>query len=786
MLVSCFQVLSFSQEIIDVRVEGLVHVNEQEVKEVIETKPGDSLDNPATSIRIQDDIRAMWGLGFFENITVSDEATAGGRNLIFEVLEKPKIADIQYTGNIKYKAKRLNEELKFTKFSRIFFDQEKANQLKNTLVDFYTSKSYPNTKITWETQETENEREVILVFTIEEGRRLPVKRIEFEGNTVIPDKVLKKRIQTKESFWFIFKKHYDEETAQNDLEMIRFAYANVGYLDAKAELGQIEELDNGLLIRFRIEEGAPYTIGSIAITGNSIFTEDEIRSRLSLRPGDLYSAQKAIEDRIAIRDLYWGQGFLDSDAPFRLDLDNKNHIVNIQIQISEAPRKFLGKVEIVGGVTLDDGTFIPAQKGEFITKNFVIEREIELKEGEPLDWTKVIESDRNLVNLNFFKTRGFPTPGQLNLLPGFERQPIPGTDIENLVLKLEEKETGLLTFGAGLSTAFGPSFFTTLSKDNLFGYGIRGSITGEIGELRNLLSLSLYEPHLLNSEYSAKWDIYYRDQEGYGGRRFEEERIGSSLVIGREITDELSILVGMKGEITDISPDIGGGYDLVEDTVPEVFQLGENTTTSISFGYQYDLRDFKLDPQNGIYTRSMVEVAGLTDNEFIKWENILNYYMPVYERLILALSGEFNLGYSYGDPGFLPIQERFFVGGSNSIRGFDEGSIGENRRIHYTDRNNNDRSFRTYLGGEASFVGNVELRYPITEIFQVVSFLDMGSVWPEIGDIDPTDFRFSTGAGLRVRIPGINALIRLDLGVPLRKFDEDETEFFHFSFGQSF
>ncbi len=341
----------------------------------------------------------------------------------------------------------------------------------------------------------------------------------------------------------------------------------------------------------------------------------------------------------------------------------------------------------------------------------------------------------------------------------------------------------MLTFGGGLSTAYGPSVFVTLTERNILGYGIRGSITGEIGELRNRLALDIYEPHLFNTDYSADWDIYYIDQEGYGGRRFDEQRTGSSLTIGKELSDELSLLVGAKGEITNLNPDVGERYDLDPASIPREFNLGENTTTSLSFGYYYDGRDFKVDPREGIYSRSMIEIAGVTDNEFIKWKNTFNYFLPVFDRFIFALSSELNMAYAYGDPGFIPLQERFFAGGANSIRGFDEGGIGPSAILRYK---NVDGGYRTYLGGEAVYVGNLELRYPITQMFQAVSFVDMGSVWPEIGDIDPSDFRYSAGAGIRVRIPGLNAMIRFDLAFPLRKLSGDDTEFFHFSFGQSF
>ncbi len=780
-----FSTVAHTQPIEIIRIEGTTHVDESEIREVIETRAGDDLSSPAVQRQIQDDIRAIWALGFFDDVqALQPDAT---NDVVFQVEEKSVIKELQYTGNEEFKAKRLNKELEFTGDERIFYSAQTAERFKTQLLTFYTEKAFPNTEISWETKTLEQPNAIAIVYSIKEGKKLPIEEIVFEGNNIISGKKLKKTIQTKESWWFIVKKHFDEAIAQDDINRIRLAYWNVGFLDVDITLAEPEEIDGGLRVKFIIEEGEPYTVGEIDITGNTMFSDEELLSNITLKPGDLFSFTTFRDDEMEMIQLYLGQGYIDTTVnPLEEQLykDEKNKIVDIHIRLREAERKYLGKVEIQGVVTLEDGSVFPTEEGEFKTKDFVIERELELKEGEPLDWTKVIESDRNLVNLNFFESRPYPVKGQTNLLPGFKRKPIEGTNVENLLLQLEESQTGSLSFGGGLSTSFGPSVFATLTERNLFGYGVSGSIKGEFGKYRNSGTLSLYEPHLFNSDYSVDWDIYYINQEGYRGRRFDQERVGSTVMFGKELNDELTLLFGLKAERADITPDEGTRFDLKKDSIPKEYNLGENTTTSITFGFTHDARDFRLDPTSGTYTRATIELAGLTDNEFIKFRTLGNYYKQLFNKPVLALSAELELGHAYGDPGFIPIQERFFIGGANSVRGFDEGSIGESRIISYDDPSFG--GFRTYLGGEAAFVANAELRFPLTEFLQLVGFVDMGSVWPEIGEIDPTDFRFSTGAGVRFRVPGLNAMIRLDFAVPLRKMDGDETEFFHFSFGQTF
>jgi outer membrane protein insertion porin family len=794
-----------------VLVEGNIHVTEQEILDVVETKIGDDLSARSTVKQLRDDFRAVFALGYFSNLVLERVREGTGFNLVFHVEEKPIISDFNYEGNQRYKKKKLNEEIKFTGKERIFFDENIAETYKKAILEYYTRQSFPNTTITWRKEELESPDKVVIVFEIQEGKRLPVKKIVFEGNAALNGKQLRKKIQTKQSWWFIIKHHYDPILAEQDLDNIKLAYWDIGYLDAKAKLGPIDEIKDGLQVTFLVEEGEPYTVGEITVENNSIFSSEELLANIRLKPGDTFSASVLTADEISMINMYRGQGYLDTRVPpmdEQFIKDQTNRIVDIRIPFRESPRKYLGKVEIQGVVILDDGTVVPTREKEFKTKEFVIRREIELSEGEPLDWTKVIESDRNLVNLNFFRTRGVTLPNQVNLAPGFERRPTNDPNVENLLLRLEETQTGMFTFGGGFSTTFGPSIFATISERNLFGYGVRGSITGEIGKYRNRLVLNIFEPHLLNSDYSLDWDIYYIDRRAYGGRSFDEERIGSSVTFGKEITDELTLLLGLKGEVTDLRlksrshyrifpggdpvafgfPDYYINYhNLWNYRIPDEFNLGQNTTTSLLFGAVNDYRDFRLDPTSGHYERATIELAGLTDNEFVKLESEVNYYYPIYKKLVLAISNELDLAYAYGGTETLPLQERFFIGGARTIRGFDEGGIGPQSRIHYLyGTPGAPHGFRTFLGGEAAYVGSAEVRYPFTEIFQGVVFFDMGTAWEKIEDIDPSEFRFSTGLGLRVRIPGLNAILRLDFPVVLRKFDDDDTQFLHFSFGQTF
>lgn len=779
---------SFAQSIREVRVDGAAYTDEQTVRDLITVRAGDDLSSPAVQQRIRDDVRAIFALGYYSDVYTAPELDASGAVFTYHVQEKPRITDIRFEGNEKYKRNRLLRELGLEDEWRLmFFDDRQAQSLVDTLREFYITQAFPNVSISWSAEDGAEPNTRSLVMTIDEGEKRPVEEIEFIGNQVLSDKLLKDRIETKESWWFIIKNEYNEEIAKLDALRLQRAYWDYGYLDAQVELLPVEPYDGGLKVSFEIDEGEPYTLGAIELSGNTLFSDEQLLDKIESKPGDRFEAGRLQQQEIEMLNLYREQGYLDVSAPAlpeQIVKDEENKVANLNVVIREAPRKYLGQVDIQGVITLDDGTVVPTQEGEFKTKDFVVTREIELVEGEPIDWTQVLESDRNLVNTGFFKSNPFPQRGQLNLVPGFERVPTSDPNIENLLLRLEEEQTGSLSFGGGVSTTYGPSVFATLSENNLFGYGVRGSVTGEFGEFRTRAILSFFEPYLLGSDISLDWDIFWIDTRGFGGRRFDEERIGTTFLFSKEITDEFEFLFGFKIEDTDLSPESGTRFDLDPVTIPDVFNIGKNLTTSVTVGFDYDTRDFRLDPTDGIFARSTVEIAGLADNEFIKQRNEFNYYKQLFERTVLAASTQFEWGFAYGDPDFLPLQERFFVGGSRTVRGFEEGGIGQSERVFFKDPVLG--SFRTFLGGEAAHVNNLEMRYRFSEVVQGVAFFDVGTSWPELGDIDPSEYRMSTGLGIRIKIPFVNALIRFDFPFVLRKFDDDDTEIFHFSFGQTF
>ncbi len=728
--------------------------------------------------------------GKIVDANVEREPVPGGVRLIYHVWEKPILVGLRFEGNDEIGDKRLREELDWDKKSRVFVDEELIDSYRQKLFALYEDRSFPRTTITAEQEPQATPFESVIVFQIKEGRQLPLRRLDIVGNSEYSDREIRKRMKTKKSWWF-FKRDYVEATMKQDLEIIRDMYLDRGYLDVEVTQEGPYEEGKGLGVTVNIAEGPRYSVGEIAVEGNEIFTDQEILNDFQLTEGDFYSEGTTQKSLLDILNMYRAQGNYFTRVRKNLDPQKEEgYVTDVDIIIREAERLRLGTIE-VQGVTRMEGTgeLIILEDDEFVTKDYVIKREIKLDSGDVLDWSKILEADRRLVNLNFFESRPYPRPGLLNLDPGFS-EPFPRADdptIADLLLQLEEVRTGLITFGGSYNTTFGPGAFIEYSKRNLFGRGQEIRTLLEFGGLRNRFSVQFLEPYLLGSEYSLDTEAYYYDIDSYGGREFTEERYGLQTTLSHPLWEHSRYFIGTRAEEADIEIFDEERTDVV--SAPEIYDSGKNTTTSLTFGLSRDTRDFRANPTSGTFSRASLEVAGLADNEFAKLIAETNWYRSLTEKLVLALSGETRLAEPFGGDDYLPLQERFWIGGANTVRGFENGTLSTRdtvtRRYFYPTLGLVERSREVWLGSEAALIGKAELRYPFFEMLQGVAFIDTGAGYSEIGDIDPSELRFSTGLGVRVNLP-IGAMIRLDFAVPIKSEDQDEEENFHFSFGQSF
>jgi outer membrane protein insertion porin family len=785
--------LAADYEIREILIEGLERVPESTIREAIQVSSGQDLLRRDVQLIVREDVRRVAKLEGVQDVTVSTEAMAEGVRLIYEIREYPLISDLRFRGNRKYDDHKLKRELEFiqpagffsTETMEVFYSPLRVRDYLEQLRQLYAKKGFADAEIT-HTLEDSTEDSVVVAFDIDEGHALVIRDVAFDGNEAFRDKKLRKQIKTKKSWVPFFPKRYKQPEIDDDVLRLTRFYEDQGYYRVNVRQGENEVLEGGkrVIVHFEISEGPLYEFGQVRVTGNRVFSDEEILTDLYVQPGKTFNRTELEKDTYNIGELYRSQGYLYTNVEPFLSARDEEQLVDITWQIAESARYRLRNIELQGIVTLEDGT---TEEVPLKTKDFVILREIELESGDVLDWTEVRESERNLLNLGYFKREPESIPARL--AGGFDPEAAEGEeDLLDLRLKLEEEPTGLVTFGGGFSTTYGPTIFASVEERNLFGRGWRTNVSGNIGGRKQSARVSFTDPHIFHSDYLFGVDLYHTFREAFGGREFDETRTGGSIRLGKEIYENLYASVRYKFESIEIEDiDVTGLQDTVR---PDPYVEGTSTTSSITFSLTHDTRDYVLNPSSGHRYAGSLEIAGLGgDNEFWKLIGNASWYRLLTEKLILAYDVEAGIAQGFGTMDSLPLHERFFSGGANSIRGFEEAGIGPRGIYARTRRLDNGQVYSevddVVIGGEIELLSRTELRYPITNQVQGVVFFDAGAAWEEIGDVDFGEIRMSTGVGVRVNLP-IGAAIRLDLGVPILKEEEDDTQFFHFGFNQSF
>ncbi len=782
-----------AQVIGEIQIEGVKSSDPADVLKVVQTKVGSSLKAPVTTRSITEDLRRISELERFDplSLRVETRGTEALKTLVFIVKEYPVVTDTQYTGNTKYKKKRLDTEIGFEAGEPLFFRPGLVDKLVEKLEKFYNSKGFSSVLIEGR-KASETDAGVVLEFAIEEGRKLKLQSVGFEGNTAFTDEELNKKVKTKPKALHLFRRKFDADQFEKDIHALEFFYQQNGFLEAKVKEGErkLVKEDRRLDVNFAIEEGPQYRLGKINIEGASTFERSELLNPITVQRGEILDRPKLIQNLQDVRSLYWYQGYRLVDIEPEITPDRDTGIADLLLRINEGPRMRLRDIHFEGvGEAADQSTFeVPLE-----TKDYVIEREFALTKGEVLDWSKVEETERRLINLQFFEGQEGAFPPKLK--HGFQLEPIPGTREADLLLQLEEANTGFIQLGGGFSTDYGASLNFEFKDKNAFGKAWSYSFQADVGSKRQSVTLSFFNPHLNNTDFTNRYGVYYRKTKKVGGRDFAERRIGGTVALGRQITRELNAEVEYRLEQVKIE-DVGDTlilHDPDDDNatlVDKLFAEDTSITSSVALRMSRDTRDYVFFPTKGVRDVFSVEGAGVGgDNNFTALSGTIDRYLKLKEKMVLALRGHYAMAFPFGDTERIPLHERYYLGGSNTIRGFKVAGISPvkyaQRKVTDIDGNEVFTDDDMRVGGEAEWYSNLELRYRWNDTVQTVGFVDAGDVFEEATDFDLSTTRAAVGTGLRLNLFN-NALVRLDLGFPVAKESEDKKQNFQFNFGASF
>lgn len=736
-----------------VEVKGNKAISSETILTKIKTKVGD----PFSHVVLNDDLKRLYATEFFTNVTIDVDDRDGGVAITFIMEEKPVIEDIEFIGNKAFRAPKLKAAMKskpddMLNLSMLASD---INELRN----MYIKKGYPLVDITYKLEVGKELNKAKIIITIDEKSKVKVKTVTISGNKCIRSKEILKVMGTKPAswLWFLQSGIFKEEVFQEDLEKIKSLYDDKGFLDVEL----IPKMDYGkegeeLNITIEVKEGKQYLTGDIIIKGNLVLPEKDVRRKIKMKSGKNFSNRALREDAMEVKQLYNHYGYMNASVDIERSLNSATGNVDIIYNIDAKELVYVGKIEI---------------RGNSKTKEVVARRELRIFPGQKFDGEKIKRSKERLYNLGLFEDINFDT------------EETDDPNVQNLILNLKETKTGEFSFGGGYSSIDFLIGFVEVTQKNFdimnfpsfTGAGQRLDIRAELGMVRHNFNISWTEPWIFGAPYSFGFDLYQTAHKRQSdiGWAYDESRLGGDLRLGKELTDYLRASAVYRLELIDIENVDDGASQALQD------EEGKNTISSIMFELTQDTRDNIYNPSKGYILSNSIENAGgfMGGNKtFLKGTGTAAWYHTFFEKVVLELKVRGGLVTPYGDSDTVPIYERFFAGGANTIRGYKERSIGPR------DPGSNDP-----VGGEALGIGNIEFTFPIYEkLLKGAVFYDVGNVHAKAEDfLTGGDLKSGAGVGVRVKTP--IGPVKLDWGYPLVQNNNDKREGqFYFSMSHGF
>lgn len=735
--------------VITIRVKGNQAISSALILSKIKTKSG----KPFSQEVINDDIKRLYALGYFTDVVIDVEDYEEGVMVTIMVEEKPVIKDIVFEGNEKINDRKLKKVMQLKKG-----DMLKYSQLSDDISEIkalYERSGFQRASVKYELLKDAELNQATIRIDIVEEARIRIKHVFVEGNKSVKTKQIIELMRTKPA-WFFRRGYLDDETFETDLARIKMYYEDMGFLDVSITPRLDYDEEKGTMdITLKIEEEKRYYVGETVIKGNIIFPESEIREKISIEKGEPFSYSKLRQDLENVRSLYYNKGYMNAEISVDRVIKPRTEDVDIVLDIDGKEVVYIGKINI---------------KGNTKTKDIVIRRELRAYPGERFDGDKIRRSKERLYNLGFFEDIYFET----------RRTDKP--NVNDLDITVKETKTGEFAFGGGYSSVDEFIGFVQIVQKNFdimnfpyfTGDGQNLVVRADIGTVRYDYEVSWTEPWILDYPLSFGFDAYHkthlrRTHIGYG---YKEVRAGGDLRFGKEFLEYFKADLMYRMENVDIS-------DVADEATKDLKdEEGDNWMSSVILGVRFDNRDNIYSPTRGVVSGISLENTGgilMGDKDFVKgYFSGAFYYSPV-EKIVVELKGRAGLCESYDDTDKVPIYERFYAGGANTIRGYRERRVGPR-----------DPASSDPIGGEATLIGNVEVTFPLYEkTIKGAVFYDVGNVWENMGDFGQGDYKQGVGVGVRVKTP-IGPL-RLDWGYPLSDNQGDAKEGqFYFSVSHGF
>ncbi|HPY31488.1 MAG TPA: outer membrane protein assembly factor BamA [Verrucomicrobiota bacterium] len=787
---------------VDVKHVGPAAVSDAVVRNNIRVRAGDEY-LPAS---VDEDVRTLYATGQFYNIRVDREDTPEGVVLTYIVQGKPRLTDLRFQGNQKFSDAKLRK--KTTSKTGEPLDERKLFTDCQEIQKFYQKKGYPNTQVKYVLNIDEAAGRGSATIEIAESRKVKIERVEFVGATAFSQKELRKipkKTRKRWMFsWLTGSGYFKDEEFEDDRERLAEFYRTKGYIDFEVKNVQFEHpTPESMIIRFEVFEGKPYEVGSITFTGTTMLptnaiqpdfkaaskpppgadrrawaSEQQFHRAFKMKPGDTFTPAGLSNNAVAIENFYGARGHIDVSPTAgglrtRRIPNVERNTMDLEYLVEEGQQSFIEKIEI---------------RGNTRTKDKVIRRELAVTPGEPFDMVRVKLSEARLKGLQYFD--------KVELRP--EPTEIPTR--RDLLVAVEEKQTGRIQLGAGFSSVDALVGFVEFSQANfdlmkppLFqGGGQKFRLRVQMGTKRQDFVITFIEPWFLGRKLELGVELYHREMYFQSlDDLYDETRTGVNLSLRRTLWSDFFIggvsytleRVGIdisKRLLPRYVEDSSGTPQFLRGPVPNdiLHERGDTLLSKLGAFVAYDTRNSTQLPDAGQRTRLSGELSsGYVGSERDYYSLELHtvwYFRGLWKGHILEVAGR--TGVTEGlDGDDVPFYDRYYLGGLNTLRGFKYRSVSPR-----------EPGFKEPIGGNTYWFGSAEYSVPLVQQekkfgVRLGLFYDIGRINADAYDWEVNQFRDNWGVGLRLDLP-IGPL-RLDYAMPIHKYKDQGDRVRNFQFG---
>jgi outer membrane protein insertion porin family len=771
LLFSVFASFAIAQDqntVASVRVEGNKRIATETYLYYISVKQGDPYDVEA----IQTDFRRLWQTGFLDDLKVEIEQATDGVHVIFRVQERPLVKAIEYTGNKKISTDDIQTKLKDENINLRTdqpLDQYQAQRVVNAIQKLMTEKGLQFGTAKYKTEPI-SDSFAKLVFEIDEGPNVKIGEIGFEGNEVFSDGKLKGRMKdTKERgmfSWITKKDDFEREKFDEDMERVEELYFNHGYINARIDEPVITldpQNKERMKISIPVREGRQYKVGDVNFTGNTVFDSQRLISKMELRKGEVFDRSQLKQGVEDIQAMYGDVGYIYVSVGPVFAPRKEEDVVDLNVEIQENGQFYVNRIEFTGN--------------DF-TRDKVMRREMLIQEGELLRVSKFRESIDRIYRLGFFEDL------KPNITPVAD-----ATNQADIAIEVKENKRNEIRLGGGYSELDGFFGDIVFSTKNLFGSGKILTLSLQSGTRTKNYAVQVVEPYFLDRRIALGFSVF---RSRYDYFNYLKDTIGGNVSFGFHIHGDLrgavsygyqKVDIDLPDEITIPPPDesLFPGATLLQDDRIESRVIPQVLRTTINN---------PIDPSRG--TRLIISneiVGGFLGGQVSYYKPSASFtaYLPGLTRsqhFDINLEGGWATGF---DGESLPFYERYYLGGEQSIRGYEVRTVSPLRI--------NPRTGQLFLvGGNKYFLVNAEYVMPLAGPLKLAAFIDYGNAFDNDHNLDFKDMRGSTGLEIRFTAPFLSAPFRFIYAVNfnrgnlviLPEGNRPERTTFRFSVGTTF